>query len=449
MSVRGKKVLVLGLSKSGIAAAKFAKKHGADVYLTEYNDITTKEQSDNAKMLEDLGVHVEYGGHSDEFIKKSDIAVTSPGISPHSQIIKRVRAEQIPVISELELAYRECDIPFIIITGTNGKTTTTSLTQHILSKKLKTEACGNIGTPPCTVADENLDYFVCEASSFQLDMSTSLKPYIAVWTNFTPDHIDWHNGLENYFNAKARVFRDPQTAQYCILNAKDSKLLEFSKEVKANVFMFGSDVGQNCCYTENGFIIYKQNGTKEEIIKLSDCPLIGEHNYQNIECAVICAKLTGIDNETIKSAIMEFKAPAHRLEKIAQKDGITFYNDSKATNPEASIVAINSFNNQDVVLIAGGRDKNTDLKEFCDSVNKHISTVILIGEATERFEQNLIKYGFKNIIREQTLQSAIDKGIELKPDVVLLSPACASFDMFNSYEHRGEVFREYVLSKVQ
>ena len=449
MSVRGKKVLVLGLSKSGIAAAKFAKKHGADVYLTEYNDITTKEQSDNAKMLEDLGVHVEYGGHSDEFIKKSDIAITSPGISPHSQIIKRVRAEQIPVISELELAYRECDIPFIIITGTNGKTTTTSLTQHILSKKLKTEACGNIGTPPCLVADENLDYFVCEASSFQLDMSTSLKPYIAVWTNFTPDHIDWHNGLENYFNAKARVFRDPQTAQYCVLNAKDSKLLEFSKEVKANVFMFGSDVGQNCCYTENGFIIYKQNGTKEEIIKLSDCPLIGEHNYQNIECAVICAKLTGIDNETIKSAIMEFKAPAHRLEKIAQKDGITFYNDSKATNPEASIVAINSFNNQDVVLIAGGRDKNTDLKEFCDSVNKHISTVILIGEATERFEQNLIKYGFKNIIREQTLQSAIDKGIELKPDVVLLSPACASFDMFNSYEHRGEVFREYVLSKVQ
>ena len=448
MSVRGKKVLVLGLSKSGIAAAKFAKKHGADVYLTEYNDITTKEQSDNAKMLEDLGVHVEYGGHSDEFIKKSDIAITSPGISPHSQIIKRVRAEQIPVISELELAYRECDIPFIIITGTNGKTTTTSLTQHILSKKLKTEACGNIGTPPCLVADENLDYFVCEASSFQLDMSTSLKPYIAVWTNFTPDHIDWHNGLENYFNAKARVFREPQTAQYCVLNAKDPKLLEFSKEVKANVFMFGSDVGQNCCYSENGFIIYKQNGTKEEIIKLSDCPLIGEHNYQNIECAVICAKLTGIDNETIKSAIMEFNAPAHRLEKIAQKDGITFYNDSKATNPEASIVAINSFNNQNVVLIAGGRDKNTDLKEFCDSVNKHISTVILIGEATERFEHNLIKYGFKNIIREQTLQSAIDKGIELKPDVVLLSPACASFDMFNSYEHRGEVFREYVLSKV-
>ncbi len=448
MSVRGKKVLVLGLSKSGIAAAKFAKKHGADVFLTESNDITTKEQSDKAKALEDLGIHVEYGKHSDEFIKKSDLAVTSPGIPPKSEIIKRVRREQIPVISELELAYRECDIPFIIITGTNGKTTTTSLTQHILSKKLKTEACGNIGTPPCLVADENLDYFVCEASSFQLDMSTSLKPFIAVWTNFTPDHIDWHNGLENYFNAKARVFREPQTARYCVLNAKDPKLLEFSKEVKGNLFLFGADISENCCYEKDGFIVFKQNNVTENIISLSECPLIGEHNYQNIMCAIICAKLTGIDNRTIRNAIMEFKAPEHRLEKIGEKDGIIFYNDSKATNPEAAIVAINSFNNQNVVLIAGGRDKNTSLDEFCQSVKKHITSVILIGEATERFNNELVKSGFSSIIKENSMESAIDKAIELKPDVVLLSPACASFDMFNSYEHRGEVFRNYVISKL-
>lgn len=448
MSVRGKKVLVLGLSKSGIAAAKFAKKHGADVFLTEFNDVNTKEQSDKVKELEDLGIHVEYNGHSEEFIKKSDLAVTSPGISPRSEIIRHIREEQIPVISELELAYRECDIPFIIITGTNGKTTTTSLTEHILSKKLKTKACGNIGTPPCTMADENLDYFVCEASSFQLDMSSSLKPYIAVWTNFTPDHIDWHNGLENYFNAKARVFREPQTAKFCVLNAKDPKLLEFSKEVKGKLFMFGANIGDNCCYEENGTIIYKQDSKSEEIIKISDCPLIGEHNYQNIMCAIICAKLTAIDNETIKSAIMEFKAPEHRLEKVATNNGTTFYNDSKATNPEAAIVAINSFNNQNVVLIAGGRDKNTDLNEFCKSIKQHIKTVILIGEATNRFEKNLIQNGFTNIIKENSMEEAIDKAITLRPDVVLLSPACASFDMFNSYEHRGEVFKNYVLSKI-
>ncbi len=448
MSVRGKKVLVLGLSKSGIAAAKFAKKHGADVYLTESNDVTTKEQSDRVKDLEDRGIHVEYGSHSENFINKSDFAVTSPGIPPRSEIITRVRAHQIPVISELELAYRESDIPFIVITGTNGKTTTTSLTAHILGKKLKTKACGNIGFPPCLIADEDLDYFVCEASSYQLDMSTSLKPYIAVWTNFTPDHIDWHNGLQNYFNAKARIFRAPQRAKYCVLNAKDAKLMEFAQEIKGDLFMFAGNIGDNCCYEENGAIIYKQSGIAEEIIKLSECPLIGEHNYQNIMCAIICAKLTGIDNETIKSAIMEFKAPEHRLEKVIEKNGIVFYNDSKATNPEAAIVAINSFNNQNVVLIAGGRDKNTPLDEFCESVKNHIKTVILIGEAAQRFEHNLNNSGFTNILRAETMQSAIDKAIELNPEVVLLSPACASFDMFNSYEHRGEVFKEYVLSRV-
>ena len=447
MSITGKKVLVLGLSKSGIAAAKFAKKHGAIVYLSE-GKFVEEENKYKVEDLESCGIFVEYGSHSDEFIDNAELVITSPGIPPHSEIIQRIKSKNIPVISELELAYRECDIPFIIITGTNGKTTTTASTEHILAKTLNVKACGNIGQPPCNIADENLDYFVCEASSFQLAMSPSLKPFISVWTNFTPDHIDWHQGLENYFNAKAKVFLDPQAPQYSVLNAKDEKLLEFSKQAKGTIFMFAKNIGDNCCYEENGMIIFKKDGKCENIISIKECPLLGEHNYQNIMCAIICAKLSGLDNEVIKNAIMEFKAPAHRLEKIIEKDGITFYNDSKATNPEAAIVAINSFNNTNVALIAGGRDKNTDLSEFCDSVKKHIKTVILIGEATERFEKNLIESGFTNIIKETSLESAIDKGIELKPDVVLLSPACASFDMFNSYEHRGEVFREYVLSRV-
>lgn len=442
---KGDKVLVLGLSKSGIAAAKLAKKHGADVYLTEGKK---EVNNDSVTELENLGIHVEFGAHSDKFIKGSKLVITSPGIPPHSEIMQRIKKENIPVISELELTNRESKTPFIIITGTNGKTTTTALTEHILSKSLNVKACGNIGQPPSDFADLDLDYFVCEASSFQLEMTPDLTPYIAVWTNFTPDHVDWHQGLENYFNAKAKVFTGKQTAQYCVLNAKDPKLLELSKGVTSTVFMFAQNLGENCCYVENGEIIFKQNGKPESIIKLSDCPLIGEHNYQNIMCAIICAKLTGVVNEVIRQAIMEFKAPAHRLEKITQKNGITFYNDSKATNPEAAIVAIDSFNNTDVVLIAGGRDKNTDLTEFCNSINNHVKTVILIGEATERFEENLKKHGFNNIIREKTMQSAIDKSIELNPDVVLLSPACASFDMFTSYENRGEVFREYVLSRV-
>lgn len=447
MIVTGKKVLVLGLSKSGISAAKLAKRHGAEVYLSEGKDIT-EDKLPQIKDLNDLGIHTEYSGHSEKFINMAELAVTSPGIPPHSDIIKTLRAKNIPVISELELAYRESNTPFIIITGTNGKTTTTALTEHILSKKLKTKACGNIGFPPCDMADEDLDYFVCEASSFQLEMTKELKPFISVWTNFTPDHIDWHQGLENYFKAKAKVFRQPQAPKYSVLNAKDPKLLEFAKEADGEIFMFAGNIGANCCYEKNNEIIFKRNNIEEPVIKLSECPLIGEHNYQNIMCAIICAKLTGIDNNTIKQAIMEFKAPEHRLEKIAQKNGITFYNDSKATNPEAAIVAINSFNNTDVVLIAGGRDKNTDLKEFCDSVKKHIKTVILIGEAADRFEENLKQNGFTNILREKSMEEAIDKGIELHPDVVLLSPACASFDMFKSYENRGEVFKKYVLSRI-
>lgn len=447
MGILGKKVLVLGLSKSGIAATKLAKKHGAVVYLTEGKDVTS-ENLYKVEELKNLGINVEYGAHSDEFINNADLVVTSPGIPPHSEIIQRIRKQNIPVISELELAYRECDIPFIIITGTNGKTTTTALTEHILARKLNVKACGNIGQPPCNIADENLDYFVCEASSFQLEMSTSLKPFISVWTNFTPDHIDWHQGLENYFKAKARVFLKPQAPKYSVLNAKDERLLEFAKQAQGEVFMFAGNIGNNCCYEEDGEIVFKKGGVEEKIIKLSECPLLGEHNYQNIMCAIICAKLTGIDNATIKQAIIDFKAPAHRLEKIISKNGITYYNDSKATNPEAAIVAINSFNNVDVALIAGGRDKNTDLTEFCDSVKKHIKTVVLIGEATERFEENLKRNGFNNIIREKTMQSAIDKCIEIHPDVVLLSPACASFDMFTGYEQRGDVFREYVLSRV-
>lgn len=443
-----RKVLVLGFSKSGIAAAKYLNRHGADVYITEYR-AKKPEDAEKLNELEQLGIRVEFGGNSDEFINESYLAVTSPGISPHSEIMQKLNSLKINVISEIELAASQTGKPFIAITGTNGKTTTTALTAHILSSEYNAQPCGNYGKPPCDLIDDtSIDYFVCECSSFQLEYSNSFQPQISVWTNFTPDHIDWHQGLENYFKAKAKIFKGAQAPAFSVLNAKDSKLLEFAKVADGEIFMFGDEVGENCCYVKNQSIFYKRNGKEEHIIDLKDTPLIGEHNYQNVECSVICAKLEGISNEHIKEAIMSFKVPEHRLEKVAEKDGIVFYNDSKATNPEASLVAINSFNNENVVLIAGGRDKNTDLKEFCDAINKHISTVVLIGEATQRFEENLRNNGFDNIVKENSMQDAIDKSISLNPDVVLLSPACASFDMFSGYEERGKVFKEYVLSKI-
>ena len=400
------KVLVLGLSKSGIAAAKFLKKHGYDVYLTESKSIEPDAE------LEKMGIHIETGGHSLKFVDGSEFAVTSPGIPPYSIIIELLRLKNIPVISELELAYRMSDTPFVAITGTNGKTTTTALTAH----------------------------------SYQIAMSPTLTPFISVWTNFTPDHIDWHQGIENYFAAKAKIFKAPQAPKFAVLNACDERLKTF--EADGTVFWFGERKTGNCCYRKDGEFIYENNGVVEFVMPVADCPLVGEHNYQNTECAIICAKLAGIDNETIIEAIKDFKSPAHRLEFVAEKDGISFYNDSKATNPEAAIVAIKSFNNKNVVLLAGGRDKNTSLKEFCDEVKAHIKTVILIGEAADRFEKNLKNSGFENILRENSMQSAINRAIDLKPDVVLLSPACASFDMFKSYEERGDVFKDYVLSKI-
>lgn len=435
------KVLIMGLSKSGVAAARFLNKKGYDVYITESKSLADirEEFKPQVQELKDLGIKIECGYHSDEFLSGASFAVTSPGIPPKSEIFRRLNEKGIKIISEIELAYLNTKTPFIAITGTNGKTTTTALVSHILSKDFSAPVCGNIGVPPTSLIEEEHDFLVCEISSYQAQMTEKFKAKIACWTNFTPDHIDWHGGLENYFAAKAKIFLPPQEPEYAILNAKDSKLKEFASKCK-NVILFDDE--QDCCIQENT-ICYKG----EKIITLADCPLVGHHNYQNIMCGIIIAKLVGMKNEDIREQIMSFKAPEHRLEKVRTMDGITFFNDSKATNPEASIVAIDSFNNQDVALILGGRDKNTDLTEMCHSINKHIKTVLLIGEATERFEENLKKNGFSNIIKERTMEEAIDKAISLKPDVVLLSPACASFDMFNSYEHRGEVFKQYVLSK--
>ena len=441
-----KKVLIMGFSMSGKSAAKYLARHGADVFITE-NREQKEEDLKDIQELEGLGIKIEFGGNSDEFLNDSYMAIVSPSVQKESELYKKVQGKNIQIISEIELAYKETGRPFIGITGTNGKTTVTALTSHILSSEYKAPECGNIGVPPTSLLDNDIDYFVCELSSFQMEHTNAFKAQIACWTNFTPDHITWHGTLENYFDAKAKLFRNPTASAFAVLNGADEKLLEFSKTVGGTVFLFDKEVEDNCCYIKDESIFYKRNGKEEFIIKLADCPLIGHHNYQNIMCCVIMAKIIGISNEHIQERIKDFVVPEHRLEKVREYNGITFYNDSKATNPEASIVAINSFNNTDVTLIAGGRDKLTTLDEFCESVKQHIKTVILIGEATERFEEALKKSGFDNILKADTMESAIDKAIELKPNNVLLSPACASFDMFKGYEERGTVFKNYVLSK--
>lgn len=443
-----KKVLILGLSKSGSAAAKYLSEQGADCYITESKPLQDKD-IELVKELENKGIKVETGSHSNEFINDSYIAITSPGIPPKSEIFTRLKEKNIPVIGEVELAYLEAKTPFLAITGTNGKTTTTFLTSHILNSEYNAPVCGNIGVPPTSLLETNPDYYVCEVSSFQLETAPTFRPQIACFLTFTPDHIDWHGGLENYWEAKISLFKDYKQPTYAVFSGADEKIYEFSKTYTGEKFVYAKELEKNCCYIKNDTIYFKRD-KEEEIIKLNEITLVGEHNYQNVMCAIIVAKLIGISNEHIKEQIKSFKPVEHRIEYVADVQGKSFYNDSKATNPEASFVAIKAFEGKKLTLIAGGRDKNTDLTEFCkDYINKYVSTVILIGEATQRFKENMEINSFTNIILSNSMEEAIDTSLTLENEIVLLSPACASYDMFNSYEHRGEVFKEYVKSKIQ
>ena len=444
MNLKNKKVLILGFSTTGTAAAKYFVSKGCDTYISESAEMAQK-QAPAVEELKKQGVKIEFNGHSDDFIKNAQFAILSPSIPTDAEILKRLEKEGIEYFSDIEYVSKTDKDKIVLITGTNGKTTTTALVSHILSQKYFAPYCGNIGISPIEYLDKGVDYYAIEASSFQLYYSPSLAPKIGIFTNLTPDHILWHKTLDNYFEAKAKPFRNMNEDDFAILNYDDEKVRSLGSEIKAQVYYFSLDKQnvQNQAYLKDNKIFFNN----EEIIDVNELQIVGSHNIQNAMCALIAAKILKLDNETIKNALKSFKAIEHRLEYIRTIEGTSYYNDSKATNPEASIVAINSFENQKVVLIAGGRDKKTSLKDFIKAVKERISKVVLIGEATQRFKDELSGDNYMNIVNSKTLEEAIDIASLDKPDVVLLSPACASFDMFDSYEQRGEVFRNYVLSK--
>ena len=443
-NLKNKKVLILGFSTTGIAAAKYFQSHGADVYLSEFNKQTDKNQEELDELLS-LGVNIEFGGHSDKFIEGADFCILSPSIPLDSPIIRKLEEKSIKYFSDIEYISFDDNEKMVVVTGTNGKTTTTALTSYILSKKFNAPYCGNIGISPFEYKDKNVDYYVIEASSYQLNYSDSLKPKIGIFCNLTPDHILWHKTIENYFEAKAKPFRNMDENDFAILNYDDEYLKRLGSEIKAKVYYFSLEKQdfENCIYLKDNKIIFEN----EEIIDINQMQIVGPHNVQNAMCSIVAAKILGLDNNAIVEALKSFRAIEHRLEFVRTIDDTDYYNDSKATNPEASIVAINSFENKRVVLIAGGRDKKTSLKDFIEAVKSKISKVILIGEATARFKDELSKNGYYNIVNSKTLEEAIDIASLDKPDIVLLSPACASFYMFESYEKRGEAFKNYLLSK--
>ena len=424
--------------------AKFLTAQGAKCFISELD-------ADKKGPVPE-GIEVEFGGHSKEFIEGAVLVVISPGIPPNAPIFATLKEKNIEFISDIELAYRILQAApgrggvggakFISVTGTNGKTTTTMLLSHILG----VPACGNIGVSPCDFSMEPHDYLVCETSSFQAHYSPTFSPEIAIFTNLTPDHIYFHGSMEEYFAAKAKIFRNLGLGQSAILNLDDPLVAGLASELKCKTYFFSTQKEADACLKNNA--LYFKN---EKIIDVKDVPIVGEHNLQNALGAIIVAKIAGFPAAAIAQKIKTFKAPEHRLEFVTEFNNIKFYNDSKATNPEATIVALKSFAGADVALIAGGRDKGTTLKEFCAVVKKTMKSVILIGEAANRFEVELVKSGYDAtkgmILRAKTLKEAIDMAIAQKPDVVLLSPAAASFDMFKSFEHRGEEFKKYVLKK--
>ena len=446
------KVLIVGFSVTGVAAARYLSSF-CNVYLTESAQKKDEDSKDIIE-LEKSGVKLEFGAHSDEFIKGAKFAIISPSIPRDAQILKELEKNNVEYFSDIEYIFRyikdKAKPQMVVVTGTNGKTTTTLLMSHIFSEKYIAPYCGNVGTSPFDCLNNNPDYLIVEASSYQLNYSKELAPKIAVFCNLTPDHLAWHGGIDGYFEAKAAIFKRMDKNSHAILNFDDERVKNLAEKLNCNTHFFALEKSElpcieGNCYIENNAIYYGA----EKIIDTKDVPIVGNHNLQNVMGCIIAAKVENIDNKTIVSAIESFKAPAHRCEFIRMLDETAYYNDSKATNPEAAIVAINSFKGKKTVLIAGGRDKNTSLKEFIELVKQRISKVVLIGEATDRFTDELYSSGYTNIVHAQSLEEAIDLASLDKPDVVLLSPACASFDMFKNYEERGEGCRGYVLSKEQ
>ncbi len=469
-------ITILGLGKSGYAAARYLAAQGKHVIVSEGGQL----KGDSiawANELKQLGVEIEIGGHSDSAIEQADLIITSPGIPPTSAVIKKAVALSKEVISDVELAYREGLAPIIAITGTNGKSTTTALVSHLLtSNGFNAPACGNIGTPvleylPATANSNGqkkdtqtgiaIDYLVMEVSSYQLYYTKHFAPYIAVWLNLTPDHLDWHEGMENYIAAKENVFANQnkfspnnikapnaQRKPFAVVNFDDPTVI--SRQVKVHIFPFSlknSLANQDpAAFVIDNWLCYRLDGKTERVCAISDLSIIGEHNVENALAAIAVAAIAGLSTQQIARSIKDFKALEHRLEYVDTIDGVDVYNDSKATNPESSIKALQAFKEK-IVLIAGGRDKGTSLNELGENVLNNAAAVILLGEAKERFANALQQFGVKNIYIVDSMEEAIDLGLKLKLGPLVLSPACASYDMFNNFEERGNVFKDIVTKR--
>lgn len=444
MDVKGKRVLVVGLGKSGIASALFLADRGARVAVSD-----TKSEDDlhhEIPQLLDRGIGVEAGYHGERTFKEQELIVISPGVPADVPQLMQARSAGIPVIGEVELAARYLKGQIVAITGSNGKTTTTALAGEIIAAGgKKTLVGGNIGTPAISFVESATDdtWIVLEVSSFQLETIQTFHPRIAVVLNITPDHLDRHYTFENYAAAKARIFENQTEGDSAVLNADDATCVAMAQKTKAAVYWFSRQHSvEHGAFVRGENIIWRHADSEQSIMPVSEIGLKGSHNLENVLAGVCGGMLAGVDPADIRRAVANFKAVEHRLEYVATIRGVAYYNDSKATNVDATIKALESFPGG-IHLILGGKDKGSDYSLLNPLLAERVKRVYTIGAAAAKIESQIKGTAMVNA---GTLDNAVRRACELATpgDVVLLAPACASFDQFVSYEHRGKVFKDLV-----
>jgi UDP-N-acetylmuramoylalanine--D-glutamate ligase len=447
MDLKGKKVLVVGLGKSGLAAALFLRHRGAQVTVSDVR--SAEALAKDIPALIEEGISVEAGGHGLLTFRRQDLIVVSPGVPIDTPELVQVRSFGLPVIGELELAARFLQGDVLAITGSNGKTTTTTLAGEILKESGRhTLVGGNIGVPVVSLIEESTPstWSVLEVSSFQLETTREFHPTIAVILNITPDHLDRHGTFENYALAKERIFARQTSDDFLVLNADNPRAAASAERALSQVYWFSAHhpVPQGA-WVEDGQVHFRAavDGQPETILPVSAIALKGLHNVENVLAAVCAARLASCPAASVRAAVEKFKAVEHRLEFVSTLNGVDFYNDSKATNVDATEKAVAAFPGG-IHLILGGKDKNSDYSTLAPLLRERVRAVYTIGSAAQKIESHL--RGVVPIHSCQTLDNAVKAAANAaRPgDIVLLAPACSSFDQFESYEHRGRVFKELV-----
>jgi UDP-N-acetylmuramoylalanine--D-glutamate ligase len=448
MDLKNKRVLVVGLGKSGLSAAMFLRAQGARVTVSDTRSAVALEKEIPA--LLEAGIMVESGGHGLLTFRRQDLIVVSPGVPMDTPEVKQVVAFGLPVIGELELASRYLQGRVVAITGSNGKTTTTTLVGKIFADAgVATLVGGNIGLPVIDLVAKSTaeTVNVLEVSSFQLETVEEFHPWIAVILNITPDHLDRHGSFESYAAAKERIFARQGANDFLVLNGDDRVAQMSAARARSEVFWFsGTKVVRRGAFVRDGVIVWveKESGVTEPVMPVAEIPLKGAHNVENVLAAVCTARLAKIPAESVRASVAGFRAVEHRLELVRKFNEVEYYNDSKATNVDAALKAVASFPGG-IHLILGGKDKDSDYSTMADMLKKRVKIVYTVGSAAEKIERQL--HGVVKMVSAQTIEAAVAKAAKAAApgDVVLLSPACSSFDQFENYEHRGRVFRQTVM----